>query len=415
MAEEENSSWWSSWTNSIVENVKHKTSTALEFVQSDLSEFVSTIHHDTSLVIADSATAVNQNIKIDESEKDAATGKLKQGVSDILTRISTHLQEAVDKKSQVSPVVIDEQQSSMLITPTVYDRTQTKLLELQTNPDTYRCEPKDDQYKKWCENFHLDSKKGEISELLVNNHDVRRLYTSFVPSEQSHSTFWQRYFYKVHEIQMESKRLADIVARANQKESEDWGWDDEDDVTTEKENKSHIDIVENISNESSVSENIETFEKKEKELTSRLKPQIKENDDVPNTAINTETSASSSSSGESSSSSGKSSDSLGKSDSSDSSSWIRVRDQEGNSSKSSSSVVLVNDKDTDNQIGDSSDDVIGDDDDDDDVGIDVVDDLINDDDDDEFDLNEDISNEDVEKLVEAITANNVEEDWEDWE
>lgn len=80
----------------------------------------------------------------------------------------------------------------------------------------------------------------------------------------------------------------------------------------------------------------------------------------------------------------------------------------GNSSKSSSSVVLVNDKDTDNQIGDSSDDVIGDDDDD-DVGIDVVDDLINDDDDDdEFDLNEDISNEDVEKLVEAITANNVE-------
>lgn len=43
----------------------------------------------------------------------------------------------------------------------------------------------DDQYKKWCENFHLDSKKGEISELLVNNHDVRRLYTSFVSKEIS--------------------------------------------------------------------------------------------------------------------------------------------------------------------------------------------------------------------------------------
>ena len=41
-----------------------QTSTALEFVQSDLSEFVSTIQHDTSVVIADSATAVNRNIKV---------------------------------------------------------------------------------------------------------------------------------------------------------------------------------------------------------------------------------------------------------------------------------------------------------------------------------------------------------------
>ena len=33
-------------------------------MQSDLSEFVSTIQHDTSVVIADSATAVNRNIKV---------------------------------------------------------------------------------------------------------------------------------------------------------------------------------------------------------------------------------------------------------------------------------------------------------------------------------------------------------------
>lgn len=41
-----------------------QTSSALELVQSDLSEFVDTIQHDTSVVIADSATAVNRNIKV---------------------------------------------------------------------------------------------------------------------------------------------------------------------------------------------------------------------------------------------------------------------------------------------------------------------------------------------------------------
>ena len=58
----------------------------------------------------------------------------------------------------------------------------------------------------------------------------------------------------------------------------------------------------------------------------------------------------------------------------------------GTSSNSSSSVVVVNDKELDN-------------DDDDDGGDD------DDNDDDDFDFNEDISNEDVEKLVQSITAN----------
>ena len=43
---------------------------------------------------------------------------------------------------------------------------------------------------------------------------------------------------------------------------------------------------------------------------------------------------------------------------------------------------------------------------------------VDDDDDDDFDFNEDISNEDVEKLVQSITANELDsggEDWEDWE
>ena len=41
-----------------------------------------------------------------------------------------------------------------------------------------------DQFRTWCEAFDLDKKKGEISELLVNNAEIRRLYTKFVSIRQ---------------------------------------------------------------------------------------------------------------------------------------------------------------------------------------------------------------------------------------
>ncbi|CAB4025636.1 Hypothetical predicted protein, partial [Paramuricea clavata] len=397
------------------------TSSALEFVQSDLSEFVSTIQHDTSVVIADSATAVNRNIKVEESEKEATTGKLKQGFSNILTSISTNLHQTADKTSKPTQDEnkADEQRSKISVMPAVYDRTQARLQEMQTNPETYRNEPDCDAYQRWCETFDLDSKKGEVSELLVNNPDVRRLYTKFVPSVQSHSTFWHRYFYKVHQIETENKRLADIVARASRNDSQDLGWGDEDDedVTTNTitatpkdrdlstspdsnvtiDNQPRHDVLhedsksvldkQNSSESSdemkqseSTSEKINTKDDCDhlnKNLDSGKRGETEKNivDDVLSSQnevspVGLETK----SEGDSSSR---------KSDSSDSSSWIRVLDKEGTSSNSSSSVVIVNEKDKELDL--ANDDV--------------------DDDDDDFDFNEDISNEDVEKLVQSITAN----------
>ena len=37
---------------------------AMNMVKQDLSEFVSTIHHDTSAVVADTATAVKESLKV---------------------------------------------------------------------------------------------------------------------------------------------------------------------------------------------------------------------------------------------------------------------------------------------------------------------------------------------------------------
>merc|ERR1712037_857823 len=55
----------------------------------------------------------------------------------------------------------------------------------------------------------LDSRQGEISELMINNGHVRKHYSNLVPSTVPHKLFWARYFFKVHLIdQQEVKRQA---------------------------------------------------------------------------------------------------------------------------------------------------------------------------------------------------------------
>lgn len=50
------------------------------------------------------------------------------------------------------------------------------------DPATYINEPSGspETYSMWCEGFDLDSKKGEVSDLLVSKVEVRGLYTKLV-------------------------------------------------------------------------------------------------------------------------------------------------------------------------------------------------------------------------------------------
>ena len=63
----------------------------------------------------------------------------------------------------------------------MYD-LQARLRAIQLDPGTYCNEPEGDpeQFAEWLKTFDIDSKKGDISELLVANVDVRSLYTQLV-------------------------------------------------------------------------------------------------------------------------------------------------------------------------------------------------------------------------------------------
>ena len=57
-----------------------------------------------------------------------------------------------------------------------------------------------EDWTSYLATVELDSRQGEISELMINNGHVRKHYSNLVPSTVPHKLFWARYFFKVGSI-----------------------------------------------------------------------------------------------------------------------------------------------------------------------------------------------------------------------
>ncbi|XP_006862218.1 PREDICTED: BSD domain-containing protein 1 isoform X2 [Chrysochloris asiatica] len=171
MAEGEDVGWWRSWLQQSYQAVKEKSSEALEFMKRDLTEFSQVVQHDTACTIAATASVVKEKLA-------------------------------------------------------------ARLYCLQSDPATYCNEPDGppELFDAWLSKFCLEEKKGQISELLIGSPSIRALYTKMVPAAVSHSEFWHRYFYKVHQLEQEQARRDALKQRAEQSISEEPGWEEEDEM-----------------------------------------------------------------------------------------------------------------------------------------------------------------------------------------
>ncbi|XP_013421710.1 BSD domain-containing protein 1 [Lingula anatina] len=208
--------WWGGW----LQAAKDKTVSAVGFLKQDLAEFGCVVHNETKDVVAKSASVVKDKLA---TEQPGSTGNMmKDGI--------THFLGNIQKALYVPPD--DDGEQKLKITPTgvIYDRAQARVYAIQIDPGTYCQEPEGppEKYKEWLENFQLEEKKGEISELLVARVEVRSLYTQLVPSEISHADFWRRYFYKLHQLEEDEIRKKDLMKRAETAgDEDDLGWDDD--------------------------------------------------------------------------------------------------------------------------------------------------------------------------------------------
>ncbi|XP_024151860.1 BSD domain-containing protein 1 [Oryzias melastigma] len=225
----EGDGWWGGWLQQSFQAVRDKSTEALEFIKRDLTEFSTVVQHDTACSIVATATAVRNKLAVEGSSD--TTEKVKKSLSSFLGVLTDTLAPPPDK-------TIDCDVITLVATPAgtteVYDSSKARLYSLQADPATYCNEPDGplEQFDSWLSTFSLDEKKGDISELLVNSPSIRALYTKMVPAAVSHSEFWQRYFYKVFQLDQEEARRVALKQRAEQAahtESLDWEEEEEDD------------------------------------------------------------------------------------------------------------------------------------------------------------------------------------------
>ncbi|KAM9787300.1 BSD domain-containing protein 1 isoform X2 [Syngnathus typhle] len=222
----EGESWWGGWLHQSYQAVKDKSSEALEFIKRDLTEFSTVVQHDTACSIVATATAVKNKLAVEGSSE--ATEKVKKSLSSFLGVITDTLAPPPDK-------TIDCDVITLVATPAgtteVYDSSKARLYSLQADPATYCNEPDGppEQFDNWLSNFSMEDKKSEISELLVGSPSIRALYTKMVPAAVAHSEFWQRYFYKVFQLDQEEARRLVLKQRAEQtSQTETLGWEEEE-------------------------------------------------------------------------------------------------------------------------------------------------------------------------------------------
>lgn len=223
----EGDGWWGGWLQQSFQAVKDKSAEAYEFIKRDLTEFSNVVQHDTACSIAATAIAVRDKLAVEGSSD--TTDKVKKSLSNILGVITDTLVPPPDK-------TIDCNVITLVATPEgtteVYDSTKARLYSLQADPATYCSEPDGppEQFEGWLSSFSLEEKKGEISELLVSSPSIRALYAKMVPAAVSHFEFWQRYFYKVFQLDQEETRRVALKQRAEKStDSEGLDWEEEED------------------------------------------------------------------------------------------------------------------------------------------------------------------------------------------
>ncbi|KAM3829699.1 BSD domain-containing protein 1 isoform 5-T6 [Vipera latastei] len=192
----------------------------------DLTEFTQVVQHDTACTIAATASVVKEKLATESSS--GTTEKVRKGLSNFLGVISDTFAPSPDKTIDCDVITLMGTPSG---TTELYDSTKARLYSLQSDPATY-CNEADgppELFEAWLLHFSLEEKKGQISELLGNSPSIRSLYSKMVPVAVSHSEFWQRYFYKVHQLEQEELRREALKQRAEHSvHSEDPGWEEEE-------------------------------------------------------------------------------------------------------------------------------------------------------------------------------------------
>ncbi|KAJ7901981.1 hypothetical protein B0H14DRAFT_3852028 [Mycena olivaceomarginata] len=125
----------------------------------------------------------------------------------------------------------------------VATRAESLLKRLKQDPEIIKHDPEADAgakefYSQWLATAMQDGIDSEewtakIAAVLNESADglaLKANQDALVPSELTRETFWQRYFFRVHQIEQEEEKRKALLQRSTESE-EDFSWEDEDEST----------------------------------------------------------------------------------------------------------------------------------------------------------------------------------------
>lgn len=237
-------------TSGATKMVKSKSMEVMKAVTEDLSEVKDTIgHYATPLgqavaPIKKTGGIIKSTIKeLDEVTDDmaeTAINGVSKGATSLWNMASGYASQMFTEEDlEATPVLVGTSHE-----PIILDRLQAQLHALASDGSTYSSDPDPgdslaEDWVGWLAELDLDRRQGEISELMINNTNIRKHYSTLVPGTVQHKLFWARYFYKVHLIEKQEVKRQVLKKRAEQTKADsdnDINWDeDEDDLETVEE------------------------------------------------------------------------------------------------------------------------------------------------------------------------------------
>merc|ERR1719336_1523320 len=236
-------------SNNVASSVAQATTGAAKMVKSKSMEVVKAVSEDLAEVkdsvgqyaapISKAGGALKSTLKeideiTDEMAESAITG-VSKGASNIWNMASGYASQMFTEDDlEATPVMVGNNHE-----PIILDRLQAQLHALSSDQDTYIQDPHpsdcpSEEWTSWLADLDLDRRQGEISELMINNNNIRKNYSSLVPGKVQHKLFWARYFFKVHLIEKQEAKRQVLKKRAEQTKVDsdsEINWDeDEDDL-----------------------------------------------------------------------------------------------------------------------------------------------------------------------------------------
>ena len=150
-----------------------------------------------------------------KSSLDEALSVAQSDLSEFARVIQTDTHDFFSKDGSAPAARGPDSDASVSDTPSEGRRRETlsnRRMKLRTSYSTYKEPVLGDDFEEWCSNFELDGEYLLESKEMLLSSEILEIHHALVPSSVSSAVFWQRYFYRVSQLNAEElKRQVNVL------------------------------------------------------------------------------------------------------------------------------------------------------------------------------------------------------------